>query len=114
MRDQDERQAIVAHLGRLGTGRGLEIGPLDKPLATKSDVDVRYVDVFSADVLRERFRDDPGVVVDRIPEIDYPLHDSDGVMRSLREAARPDAPYRWVLASHVIEHVPDLIAWLSD
>jgi hypothetical protein len=114
VRDHDERRAIVTDLGRLSVGRGLEIGPLDRPLASKALVDVRYADVFSVDILRDRFRQDPGVVVDNIPEIDFPLHGADGVMRSLRDAVADDAPYRWVLASHVIEHVPDLIAWLSD
>ncbi|WP_456824854.1 class I SAM-dependent methyltransferase [Cellulomonas sp. P5_E12] len=114
MRDQDERREIVTRLGRLREGRGLEIGPLNRPLALKSHCDVRYVDVFSGDIMRERFRADPHVIVDDIPDIDFPLHDAGGKLHALRDAAGRDAPYRWVLASHVIEHVPDLIGWLSD
>ncbi|MDQ0373073.1 methyltransferase domain-containing protein [Cellulomonas humilata] len=114
MRNQDERRALLTELGRLGDGRGLEIGPLSRPIALRSACDVRYADIFSADVLRSRYLADPDVVGEDIPDIDFPLHDADGVQRSLRDVAARDAPYRWVLASHVIEHVPDLIGWLSD
>jgi hypothetical protein len=35
-------------------------------------------------------------------------------MRTLAEAAAPGAPYDWAFASHVVEHVPDLVGWLQE
>jgi SAM-dependent methyltransferase len=34
--------------------------------------------------------------------------------RTLPELVSGEAPFDWVLASHVIEHVPDLIGWLRE
>ncbi len=93
-------------------GRGLEIGPLDAGIAV-ADVDVRYLDVLDTEGTRAHYAHDVNVLVELIPEIDYPLV-VDGQPRSLAEAAKPGAPYDWVIASHVIEHVPDMVGWLRD
>src|SRR6185436_9508930 len=77
------------------------------------EADVRYVDVLDRDGLVAHYADD-GVDTDRIPEIDFPLIQPDGRTLGLAEAAAPGAPYDWVVASHVVEHVPDLIGWLAD
>lgn len=109
-----ERYAKLAALIDLRSGIGLEIGPLDRPFAARESANVRYVDIRSAEHLRAHYAHDPAVDCDAIPEIDFPIYDEDGNGRSLAEAARSGAPYDWVVASHVVEHVPDLIAWLSD
>jgi len=101
-------------LADLVSGRGLEIGPLDRAIAERPDWDVRYVDVFDTAGIRDHYRDDPMVDTARIPDVDFPLQTSTGSIQTLAEAAAPAAPYRWVLASHVIEHVPDVIGWLAD
>jgi Methyltransferase domain len=100
-------------LADFSKGRGLEIGPLNQPLITKDMADVRYVDVFSSSHLRAHYSQDPNVNVDDIPDIDFVLSASDSV-RPLPEAVRPGAPFAWVVASHVVEHVPDVIAWLAQ
>jgi hypothetical protein len=97
----------------LSSGVGLEIGPLDAPVATKPSCDVRYVDVLDTAALREHFRGDPKVDLEGIVTVDFPLT-CEGKVRTLAEAAGTCAPYRWVVASHVVEHVPDLVGWLSD
>lgn len=94
-------------------GRGLEIGPLDSGIADPERHDVRYLDVFDTAGIRAHYADDPGVIPELIPEIDYCLIDGD-TTRTLSEAVRPGAPYDWVIASHVIEHVPDFIGWLEQ
>jgi hypothetical protein len=94
-------------------GRGLEIGPLDAGIADGEAHDVGYVDVFDVDGIRDHYRDDPNVILELIPTIDYPLI-VDGRARTLAEAAAPGAPFDWVIASHVIEHVPDVIGWLAQ
>jgi SAM-dependent methyltransferase len=95
-------------------GRGLEIGPLDSPIALKASSDVRYVDIVGSAALHEKYRDDPNVDVASIVDVDFALQDPDGGIHSLPEVAGGDGPYDWVVASHVIEHVPDLIAWLDE
>lgn len=97
----------------LATGRGLEIGPLTTPLVGRHEADVRYLDIHSAAGLREHYRADPAVPPEDVVEIDYVLITDDRVL-PIQEAAAAGAPFDWVLASHVIEHVPDVIGWLSD
>lgn len=106
------REHLLTHLD-FTRGRGLEVGPLDSAVADPSTTDVRFVDVLPTAGLIEHYGEDPNVIVELIPEVDYPLH-QDGRVRSLADAAAPGAPYDWVIASHVIEHVPDVIGWLSD
>jgi SAM-dependent methyltransferase len=95
-------------------GIGLEIGPLDSPIALKARSDVRYVDIVGSTALHEKYRDDPNVEAADIVDVDFALQDPDGGIHSLPEVAGRDGPYDWVVASHVIEHVPDLIAWLDE
>jgi SAM-dependent methyltransferase len=75
--------------------------------------DVRYVDVFSQDQLRANYANDPNVNLADIPEIHFVLSGPAGVRR-LPDVVGSAAPFAWVIASHVIEHVPDLIAWLAE
>jgi SAM-dependent methyltransferase len=94
-------------------GRGLEIGPLSAPLVPRADADVWYADVLSTEGLREHYRTDPMVPADQIVEVDVSLYEA-GRLRSISEATEGIGPFDWAVASHVIEHVPDLIGWLQD
>ncbi|WP_127480270.1 methyltransferase domain-containing protein [Nocardioides pantholopis] len=94
-------------------GRGLEIGPLDAGIADTECHDVRYVDIFDTAGIVEHYAEDPNVILELVPHIDYPIY-VDGQARPLGEAAAPGGPYDWVIASHVIEHVPDVIGWLEQ
>jgi hypothetical protein len=107
------RREQVLKFADFSTGRGLEIGPLNQPLITKDMSEVRYVDIFSQDQLRTHYAQDPNVNVEDIPDIDFVLSGPNG-MRPLSEAVRPGAPFTWVIASHVVEHVPDVISWLAQ
>ncbi len=117
MPEQDDvaegRRRAIWELFDFAQGTGLEVGPLHTPIVQRGAADVRYLDVFSRERLVASYREDPLVEVELIPEIDFVLHGPDGI-RSLAEAAAPSAPYDWVLASHVVEHVPDLVDWLSQ
>jgi hypothetical protein len=42
------------------------------------------------------------------------LQRDDGSFQSLVEAVGQGSPFDWVLASHVVEHVPDLVGWLAQ
>lgn len=107
------RRERLGALVDLRSGIGLEIGPLDSPIATIPPFDVRYADVLDTEGLRQHYGNDPAVATERIVDVDFPLQTVDG-MRTLAQAAAPCAPYRWAIASHVIEHVPDLVGWLAD
>lgn len=111
---QTKREALIAGLTELSYGPGLEIAPLNKPAMPKSKWDVHYVDIISTDGLREHYADDPNVPINDIVEVDFPLTDPNGKVRRLSQVAKAKAPFAWVVASHVIEHVPDLITWLED
>jgi len=108
----DMRRARLMGLLDVSQGRGLEIGPLHSPI-TAGVADVYYVDVFSQDQLRANYAHDPSVELSDIPEIHFTLSGPEGI-RSLSEAVRPAAPFSWAAASHVVEHVPDIISWLAE
>jgi hypothetical protein len=107
------RRTHFLSLFDFSVGHGLEIGPLDAGIADAGKDDVSYVDVFDTEGLREHYAADGNVILEMIPEIDFPLIEG-GVTRTLEEAAGPKSPYDWVIASHVIEHVPDVIGWLRE
>lgn len=95
-------------------GRGLEIGPLHRPMVRRDEAQVSYLDVMDRDRLMEHYADDEVVMAGGIPEVEFFLIQPDGRTLTLAEAARDGAPFDWVMASHVIEHVPDLIGWLAQ
>jgi len=85
---------------------GLEIGPLHFPMVRRDEGRILYVDYAPAETLRENFRH-PGADPVDIVEVDVVWGD-----QPLRDAVGEPADY--VLARHVIEHVPDLIGWLLE
>lgn len=99
-----DRKGRVFHLidrSRLG----LEIGPSYSPFAPRSEgFKVEIVDHLDTENLRKKYNHNP-----RIEDVDYVF---DG--RSLVELIGAEGRYSWVIASHVIEHVPDVIAFLRD
>lgn len=107
------RREQFLELHDFSQGYGLEIGPLDAGIADESTDDVRFVDVFDQAGIREHYANDPGVIVELIPEIHYPIL-RDGRFQTLSEATAEGAPFDWAIASHVIEHVPDVIGWLQQ
>jgi hypothetical protein len=95
-------------------GRGLEVGPLFNPLVGREEADVCYVDVFSTAQLLDNYAGDPNVAPDQIVDVDVSLMDDDGQVLGLPEALAGRLPFDWAIASHVVEHVPDLIGWLDQ
>lgn len=108
------RRAWITGDADLTQGRTLEIGPLANPVVGPEVADVRYVDVLDRAGLIEHYRGNPAVDPDAIPEVHFWITRDDGTVSTLAEAVAADGPYQHVVASHVIEHVPDLIGWLRD
>jgi SAM-dependent methyltransferase len=87
--------------------RGVEIGALDRPIIERPPGNVIYVDHLDTEGLRRKYANDPNVDLSKLVEVDVVCHG-----RKLSEALEERVDY--VVASHVIEHVPDLISWLED
>lgn len=88
------------------TGFGLEIGPSYNPLLPKSSgYNVETVDQTNAAALRKKYRDNAS----QIEEVDY-VSDGQGLLELI---GKPGA-YDFIVASHVIEHVTDIVRFIQD
>ena len=104
-----DRSFLLSHTRTQGL-RGFEVGALMTPFLPKAGNDVTYVDRLSTEDLRAYFAADPEVDANRIVEVDVVIAEGS----SLAEAMRGRGPFDYAIASHVIEHVPDLAGWLSE
>jgi SAM-dependent methyltransferase len=105
----DRRQELLlSQLNRAGLG--LEIGPSYSPVVPKaSGLAIETVDYLDADALREKYRDGVGIDIGRIESVDHVLG-----ARTIAEAIPHRHHYDYIIASHVIEHMPDLLGFLRD
>jgi SAM-dependent methyltransferase len=111
--ERSERHSRILDLLEPARGKGLEVGPLFDPVVRRHDGDVVYVDVHAGPELKQYYAEHPGVPLDDIIDPDFVLIGPDGP-RPLPVAVSPAAPFDWAVASHVIEHVPDIIGWLDE
>ena len=97
-------------LGGLDIGNliGVEIGPLAFPIVRKMDGDITYVDFTDAESLREKYREAGTVPLHEIVEVDA-IWGSNTLQQAIN-----GRQVDYVIASHVVEHVPDLLAWLTE
>lgn len=86
---------------------GIEIGPLLQPVVMKSEGDIIYVDHLDTESLKTKYAGDPNVDISKIIPVDAIW----GSKTLLQAVGRP---VDYVIASHVAEHVPDLISWLGE
>ena len=93
----------------LENGRGLEFGALTRPILRRPQHHVLYLDHASTESLRDKYAADPDVDVASLVPVDIVWTGA-----SLRDAVTGDVAFDHVVASHVIEHVPDLITWLAE
>ena len=112
-----EEAASSSHLSRFDkvmtlvdkNGLGLEIGPSFNPLAPKSQgFNVHILDHVSTEELRAKYQGHT-TTLDNIEEVDYVWHGE-----PLHELIGHEQCYDWIIASHVIEHTPDLISFLAE
>ena len=88
---------------------GVEIGALANPMVKKDDGDVRYIDRDSTEKIKEWYKKSDVVDQDKIVDVDYVWGD-----QTLAEATGVMEGFDYCFASHVLEHVPDLIGWLRE
>lgn len=102
------RERAVFHLiDKQGTG--LEIGPSHNPIAPKKKgYTVQVLDHCSADELRAKYKGH-GLNLDNIEEVDFVTQG-----QPLPELIGKTQCYDWIIASHVVEHIPDLISFLQQ
>lgn len=90
-------------------GLGLEIGPSHNPLAPKKmGYNVDVVDHASAEQLREKYKGH-GINLENIEDVDFVWQG-----QPLAELIGKRQCYDWIIASHVIEHVPDLVGFFQQ
>jgi hypothetical protein len=106
----DRRARLLAGLD-LAHDRGFEVGPLDSPIVPRDGADVAYLDHASTDDLRLKYAADPNV--GEIAPVDA-VWGSRRLSSVLADVLAARGPFRYGVASHVIEHVPDVIGWLGD
>lgn len=104
----DRRDTIIRHIGL--AGKGLEIGPSFNPVFPKSQgYNVKSLDHLSREGLLAKYRgimDDS--ILEKIEEVDFVWSG-----QPYNELVRGER-FDWILAAHLIEHVPDVVAFLND
>lgn len=105
--EQERRNKMLKHITKEQIG--LEIGPSLRPCAPKKEgYQVEIVDHLSKEELTEKYRA-MGLDTSRIEEVDYIWKG-----QSYTEVTGKNKYYDYVIASHVIEHVPDFVGFLED
>ena len=92
-------------------GVGLEIGPCHSPVAPKrKGYKVEIIDHASRSDLIEKYKDHfSPEAIEKIEEVDYVWSG-----QSYAELTGKKKYYDWIIASHVIEHTPDMVGFLRD
>jgi len=103
----DRRSRILQGID-IRRARGLEIGPLVWPLVRKDEGDITYVDHVTTEELRSKYARNKDVPADLIVDVDAVWG-----AETLAEAVG-GRRFDYILASHVVEHVPDLIGWIGE
>jgi hypothetical protein len=88
----------------------LEVAPFFDPVLAKSDYNVYYTDYVDTDALRGKADQNPTGRNAVVPPIDFVWVPG----RPLRACVPPGLTFDFVVASHVMEHVPNPVGWLND
>ena len=100
------RKSFLEQFVKVDNLCGLEIGPLDKPVIRKEDGSIKYIDYMAKDELSKRH---PNAVNPKeLVDIDYVISPQQKISSALSEKVD------YLIACHVIEHIPNMIAWLED
>lgn len=101
------KEKILRHIDKKKPG--LEIGPSHSPIAPKREgFNVHVIDLLDKDGLLEKYTGHD-VNTERIEDVDFVWHGE-----TYQELTGKSKYYDWIIASHVIEHTPDLIDFLNN
>lgn len=97
------------HAIDVGNSVGVEIGPLTRPIVRKESGEVFYIDRATTAELKQEFGGSGSHIDPRdIVEVDFVWGEA-----SLADCVG-ERKFDYCIASHVVEHVPDLITWLYE
>jgi len=103
----DRKDKVLISINK--DGLGLEIGSSHNPLAPKKDgYKVHILDHMSKEELIVKYKDH-SVELENIEEVDFVWRGE-----SYTDLTGKSKYYDWIIASHIIEHTPDLIGFLKD
>ena len=88
---------------------GLEIGALASPLVKPSEGSIFFVDHADTQEIRSKYAKDKSVNPESIVAVDAIWGE-----KTLQQCIGHDKRVDYVLASHVVEYVPDLVTWLAE
>lgn len=96
---------ILSHIDK--KLKGLEIGPSHRPIAAKkAGFNVKIIDHLSKEGLIEKYKNH-NLDLEAIEYVDY-VWDGELLSEFIQER------FDWIIASHVIEHTPDLVGFLNE
>jgi len=91
---------------------GIEVGALHSPRLPRGEPNVRYLDHATKEELRAKYAENPEAApqADGLVDVDYVWQPG----KRLIDVIGEDAPLDFVIASHVLEHIPNPIGWLQQ
>jgi predicted SAM-dependent methyltransferase len=105
--NMSKEEKVFKLLNKKGTG--LEIGPSHNPIAPKrKGFNVHILDHANAADLKVKYKDH-GVNVENIEEVDFVWNGE-----PLDKLIKNVHCYDYIIASHVVEHIPDLISFFRQ
>ncbi len=101
-------QFMTTHITNLPGLSAAEIGALDSPLLIIGQVaNLKYIDFADTDTLATQGRKNPRYELSRLVHVDYAVPDLD-YSKLIHER------FDLIVANHVVEHIPNLIAWFQE
>lgn len=114
--NMSDRKATLLRDLQLQSMIGAEIGPLDRPLVSKAGASVFYVDHCDTAALKQKYAADSNVSIEllQVDAVWGELTLAQALQAADSISGLPSKGLDYVVASHVIEHVPDLVTWLQE
>lgn len=103
----NRKEKVLRHINQ--NGHGIEIGASHNPIAPKKEgYKVHIIDHMSREQLITKYKDHH-VNIENIEEVDFVWRGE-----NYSELIGKSKYYDWIIASHIIEHTPDLIGFIND